>query len=132
MNKHKAMNVSLSVVQILLAAMFGMAGAMKLFSPIASLAQQMAWTGQVPELLVRFIGFSELAGALGLILPALTRIRPGLTALAAAGLIAVMILASGFHISRGEAHAVPVNFVLAALAAFVAWGRTKKAVIEPR
>ena len=128
----KTANVSLWIAQVLLAAMFGMSGVMKLMTPIDALAQQMPWVGSMPELLVRFIGLSELAGALGLILPSVTRIRPALTPLAAAGLVVVMVLASGLHISRGEIQMVPLNLVLGALAAFVAWGRTKKAPIHAR
>ena len=128
----KAMNISLWIVQILLAVMFGMSGGMKLMTPIDALAQQLGWPGAVPELLVRFIGLSEVAGALGLILPSLTRIRPSLTALAAAGLVVVMVLAAAFHLTRGEIQALPINLMLGGLAAFVAWGRTKKAPIRPR
>ncbi len=128
----RAANVSLWIAQALLAAMFGMSGVMKLMTPIDALAQQMPWVASVPDLLVRFIGLSELAGALGLILPSVTRIRPALTPLAAAGLIVVMVLASGLHISRGETQMVPINLVLGALAAFVAWGRTKKARTHAR
>lgn len=128
----KAVNISLWIVQILLGAMFGMAGFMKLSEPMEALTQQMGWPGAVPEALVRFIGLSEFAGALGLILPSVTRIRPRLTPLAAAGLVVVMILASGFHLIRGELQAIPINFVLGALAGFVAWGRSKRAPIEAR
>ena len=128
----KAMNITLWLVQILLAVMFGMAGAMKVMTPIDALAQQMGWPGTVPEPLVRFIGVSELAGAFGLILPSLTRILPSLTSLASAGLVVVMVLAAAFHVSRGEIQALPINFILGGLAAFVAWGRTKKAPIHAR
>ena len=85
---------------------------------------------QVPLALVRFIGISELLGAVGLILPALTKIKPLLTPLAALGLLTIMILAMGFHVSRGEAGTLPFNIVLGGLAAFVAWGRTSKAPIR--
>ena len=128
----KALHISLWVVQVLLAFAFGGAGLMKLTQPIADLAAKMVWPGQMPEALVRFIGLSELLGAIGLILPAVTRIKPKLTALAGAGLVVVMLLASAFHLSRGEAQVLPVNFVLGGLAAFVAWGRFKKAPIAPR
>lgn len=123
---------SLWLAQILLAVAFGLAGAMKATAPIATLAQQMVWPGDVPAWLVRFIGVSELAGALGLILPAVTRIKPGLTPLAALGLLAVMVLASAFHIARGEWQALPMNVLLGALAAFIAWGRTRKVPIQAR
>ncbi len=127
----KALNVGLWVVQVLLALAFGMAGVMKTTTPIAELALKMSWVSQAPAL-VRFIGVSELAAAVGLILPAATRIKPVLTPLAALGLVVVMVLASAFHHSRGEAHALPVTFVLGGLAAFVTWGRLRKAPISPR
>jgi putative oxidoreductase len=127
------MNTVLWVAQLLLAAMFGFAGVLKSTQPIDVLVQNgLAWAAQLPVVMVRFIGVSELLGALGLILPAATRIRPQLTPLAALGLLTIMILAMAFHLSRGEAEALPVTLVLGGLAAFVAWGRTKKAPIPPR
>ena len=128
----KLFRASLWTVQALLAAAFLMSGAGKLLQPMAALAQQMPWTADMPELLVRFIGAAELAGALGLVLPALTRIKPALTPLAALGLATIMVLASLTHIVRGELAIVPVNAVLGALALFVAWGRGRKAPIAAR
>ena len=128
----RALSIALWVVQVLLAAAFLASGLMKLTQPIDAMAAQMAWVTSVPAALVRFIGAAEVAGALGLILPSLTRIQPRLTVLAALGLIVVMVLASGTHLSRGEGGMVPINLVLAALAAFVAWGRSKAAPIAPR
>jgi putative oxidoreductase len=122
-NPNKALHYSLWAVQVLLGLAFLMAGQMKLFTAIPQLSTMLPWVASTPEALVRFIGLSELLGGLGLILPAATRIKPQLTALAAAGLVLVMVLASGFHVSRGELGALPVNFVLGGLAAFVAWGR---------
>jgi hypothetical protein len=122
---HKVWNVALWVVQLMLAVAFGFAGVFKSIAPIATLAEKMVWPGAIPEVLVRFIGVSEFAAALGLTLPAITRIRPSLTPLAAAGLLTIMVLAAGFHIWRGEFFALPSNAVLGSLAAFVAWGRWK-------
>jgi putative oxidoreductase len=125
------MNILLWLVQLVLAAAFGMAGFMKSTQPVDALVQAgIAWASQVPLPLVRFIGISELAGAIGLILPAATKIKPALTPLAALGLLTVMILAMTFHLSRGEGQALPINMVLGGLAAFVAWGRTKKVPIR--
>lgn len=98
----------------------------------AKLAQKLVWPGALPEALVRFIGLSELAAAIGLILPAATRIRPALTPIAAGGLTLIMVLATVFHVARGEVQVVPVTVVLGALAAFVAWGRGKKAQVTAR
>ncbi len=130
--RRTGLHVGLWIVQVLLAAMFAMTGLMKLSQPIDALAASLPWVTTVPEMLVRFIGAAEFAGALGLILPSLTRIQPRLTALAAIGLIVVMLLASAFHASRGEFAVVPMNLVLGAFAAFVAWGRGKAAPIAPR
>jgi uncharacterized membrane protein YphA (DoxX/SURF4 family) len=128
----KALHYGLWAAQLALAAMFGMAGTMKLATPISELATMLPWVAGAPEALVRFIGASELAGAIGLVLPAALRIQPRLTVLAAAGLALVMVLAAAFHVSRGELAALPVNAGLLALAAFVAWGRTARAPIRAR
>lgn len=125
------LRAALWAVQILLGLAFLMAGFMKATQPYEALSGQMAWVAAVHPMLVKFIGVSELAGGLGLILPSATRIAPWLTVWAAAGLVLVMVLAAGFHIYRGEFAAVPVNLVLGGLAAFVAWGRTR-APIAPR
>ena len=119
----KAMHIALWVVQVLLAAMYLMAGSMKTFTPIDQLMQKMPGMASVPEALVRFIGVSELAGALGLLLPSLLRIKPQLTPLAALGLFAIQVLAIAFHIMQGEAHVIGFNIVLAVAAAFIWWGR---------
>jgi uncharacterized membrane protein YphA (DoxX/SURF4 family) len=123
---------ALWAVQALLAAGFGMAGLMKMTQPIAELARMMIWPGDVPAALVRLIGVLDFAGAIGLILPAATRIRPALTPIAAAALVALMAGASVFHLSRGEAQMLPATLLLGALAAFVAWGRGRKARIVAR
>lgn len=128
----KLFKASLWVVQILLFAIFGMAGFMKSTMPLPELAQRLAWTGVVPQELVRFIGIVELAGALGLVLPSITRIKPILTPIAAACLALVMILATVFHTSRAEFAAIPITVSFGGLAAFVAWGRNYRAPIQPR
>jgi uncharacterized membrane protein len=64
---------------------------------------------------VRVIGVVEVLGALGLILPAATRIKPSLTPLAAIGLTTVMALASITHLVRGEVQMLPVTALLALL-----------------
>ena len=127
------MHVVLWLVQILLACAFGMAGFMKSTQPVDVLVQNgIQWANQVPVALVRFIGISELLAAIGLILPAATKIKPVLTPLAALGILTIMILAMAFHLSRSEPQMLPVNMVLGALAAFVAWGRTARVPIGPR
>lgn len=127
------MHIALWIVQVLLAAAFFMAGGTKLATPIEELAPQMSFVSHMPALMVRFIGLSEVLGAIGLILPAATRIKPGLTPLAAALLAVVMLLAflSHFVLTSDPSHAPP-SLVLGLLSAFVAWGRHKKAPITAR
>lgn len=128
----KGLNIALWIAQALLAAMFLMSGLMKTTLPIAELAQKMSVPTVLGEGMTRFIGISELLGAIGVLLPALTRVKPALTALAAAGLGVVMVLGAGYHLLQGELGGVPVTVVLAALAFFVAWGRYRVAPIASR
>lgn len=128
----RAFMIALWVGQILLAVAFVAAGAMKLVQSIDVLAATMGWPGDIPSGVVRFIGLAELAGGLGVVLPAVTRIRPHLTPLAAVGLAIVMALAAAFHLSRGEVGEITPTLILGLLAAFVAWGRGRAAPIAPR
>lgn len=131
-SKPKGLNISLWIAQFLLAALYLMAGSSKVFQPIDELTIMLPWVAQSPEGLVRFIGIAELLGALGLLLPSLLRIKPVLTPVAALGLALLQLLASGFHLSRGESSVIGMNIVLMAIALFVTWGRLKKAPIEPK
>src|SRR5881394_3765326 len=117
----KTNNRVLWVVQGLLAAMFLLAGVPKLVMS----AEQMAAPGpiQVPVLFVRFIGVCEILGAIGMILPGLTGIRPGLTPLGAAGLVIIMIGATVINLVDGPAPFAIVTGILGLMAAYVAYGR---------
>ncbi len=126
---NKAINIALWIAQVLLGLMFIMAGSMKVFQPVEVLVESLPWATSVPLLLVKFSGVSELLGGLGLLLPSLLRIKPFLTTWAAIGLAAVMILAAIFHATRGEFSDIIINIILLSLALFIAWGRSKKAVI---
>jgi hypothetical protein len=114
-------NTKLWVVQGLLAAMFLLAGVPKLIMT----PEQMAAPGpiQLPVLFIRFIGVCEILGAIGLILPGLTGIRPGLTPLGAAGLVVIMIGATVVNLVDGPAVAAILTAILGLLAAYVAFGR---------
>ncbi|HSL43969.1 MAG TPA: DoxX family protein [Anaerolineales bacterium] len=117
------MNIALWVVQILLAAMYGMAGIMKTFQT-AKAKEQLPWAKHRSDGFVRFVGISELLGGLGLILPLVTGILPSLTVLAAIGLILIQLLAIFTeHLPKKEYNVIPINIVLVALAVFVVIGR---------
>jgi uncharacterized membrane protein YphA (DoxX/SURF4 family) len=117
------MNIALWIVQGLLAALFLLAGFMKAIMPAANLNKNMAWTKDVPLPFTRFIGVAEVLGAIGLILPAVTRIQSWLTVAAAGGLVIVMLSAAIFHFSRKETSNIGGNVVLLLLAAFIIIGR---------
>ncbi len=127
----KALHIGLWVVQGLLAAAFGMAGFMKLTAPIEQLAENgMSFVNDYSEGMVRFIGISELLGALGLIIPAAFRFKTFLTPLAAVGLAIIMILATSYHIGANEPIIGSVVFFV--LTTFIAWGRFKLAPIQAK
>jgi len=125
--------IGLWAAQIVLALLYAMPAYMKLMmSPDELMQMGLLWAGGAPLSLVRFIGLAELAGAIGLILPAATRIMPKLTLYAAMGLVAIQALAIPFHIYRGEFEALPFNLIYLGLAVLIIWGRTTKAPIAPR
>ena len=127
-NLSKPLNIGLWVAQALLALVFIGTGVFKLVTPIATLAGMWPWAGEYP-VLVRLTGILDLCGGIGIVLPALTRIRPRLTVLAALGCAALMAGAIVFHLSRGEGANTPFNVVMLVLALFVWWGRRAKTPI---
>ena len=118
------MNIVLWIIQILLALLFLFAGGTKLFMSEAALTQMAPPNSIVlPILLLRFIGLCEVLGALGLILPGITRIRRGLTPLAACGLLIIMIGAVVTTVMGLGAAAAITPLVAGVLCAVVAYGR---------
>jgi uncharacterized membrane protein YphA (DoxX/SURF4 family) len=126
------LNISLWVVQALLGVLFIATGLWKLLTPVAELATMIPWAGQVPESFLQAIAVIDLLGGLGLLLPALTRIKPGLTVMAALGCALLQVCAIVFHASRGELMNTPFNFLLVGLSLFVAWGRRYRAPLPAR
>lgn len=128
------MNINLVtwLVQGLLAITLIGGAVWKVVTPIAELAAHMPWMGQVAPSFLYLTAFFDLMGGLGVFLPSLTRIKPGLTVLAALACVALMICAIAFHVSRGEAADTPFNFVVIAFSLFVAWARYRKVPIVPR
>jgi DoxX-like family len=114
-----AVNIALWIVQGLLAVIFLFAGSMKLILPIEALSGPVA----LPGPFLRFIGVAEVLGAIGLIFPWLLRIRPGLTPLAAAGLVVIMTGATVVTAMAGQVAPALVPLIVGLLAALVAYGR---------
>lgn len=122
------MKLAVWVVSGLLALGFLGTGAMKVFPPEADVA---ALAEGVPVILMRMAGVAEILGALGLILPAATRIMPILTPLAASGLVVTMIGATIANLVIGEYASIVQTIIFGALAAFVAWARFGPYAVEP-
>jgi putative oxidoreductase len=123
------MNILLWVLQVLLALAFFAHGALMVFPPAAIVDQMNA---SLPRWFQLFLGVAEILAAVGLTLPGLTRVRPGLVACAAAGLMIVMICATLFHLTRGELSSALTTVVLLAIATFIAYMRWRVAPIPSR
>jgi uncharacterized membrane protein YphA (DoxX/SURF4 family) len=133
----KSFNVLLWTLQVLWGVFFSFTGFGKIlaYDPAVwnHMLHNVAWFSAVPQALFVFIGVCEFLGGIGLILPAMTGVKPKLTPFAAIGLTLVMVLAAIFHIVRGEANFfLPVNLVLGVVAAFIAYGRLIAMPIAPR
>jgi DoxX-like family len=114
------MNLALWIIQGLLALLFLFSGGVKLVIPTDQLVKQ---APQFSALFLRFIGVCEVLGAVGLILPRLLRIRPGLTPLAAVGLVIIMIGATTVTAASGSIPQALFPAFVGLLAAFIAYGR---------
>ena len=122
------MNRTLWIVQIILAAIFLFAGGAKFVVPAEEMTKGMPVWLSISFL--HFIGTCEVLGAIGLILPGLLHIRPGLTPLAAAGLTIIVIGATVLTVQAGMPATALFPLVTAVLAAFVAYGRWRLAPLE--
>ena len=123
--KKPIMTYALWIAQGLLALVFLFAGGIKLLLPLEVMTEQMPLP--LPGEFLRFIGVAEVLGAIGLILPGLLGIRPGLTPLAAAGLVIIMtgatVLTLAGVVPGGGVAAALIPLVVGLLSAFVAYGR---------
>ncbi|SEB87587.1 DoxX-like family protein [Nocardioides exalbidus] len=116
------MDIAYWIVAGLLAVFYLYAGGTKVVQSQEQLAPMMAWAGTtIPMAGVRAIGVLEVAGALGLVLPRLTGVLPGLAVAAAIGLTVLQVLALGFHASRGETKDLWLNGVLVVVGAVAVW-----------
>ena len=124
------MKYVLWTLQILLALVFLFAGGSKFLMSADEMTAQM--TVKLPILFIRFIGTCEILGVLGLILPSALRIKPGLTPLAAAGLMIITLGATVVTVMGGQP--IPALFPLgvATASGFVAYGRWKLLPIKSR
>ena len=115
------MTVAYWIVAALLTVVYLYAGALKLVRTREQLRPMMEWVENTPMWAVRAIGAVELLGAAGLILPPATGIVPALAIAAAIGFAVLQVLATGLHLSRGEAKVTGLNVALIVAAAVAAW-----------
>ena len=117
------MNIALWIVQALMALVFLANGVRKLMPPLFALVKATPLLGALPLPFVRFIGAAELLGAIGLVLPAATKIAPVLTPAAAAGIALLMVCATVVNAARREYAKIGLTCGLLLLAVFVVYGR---------
>ncbi|HSS21307.1 MAG TPA: DoxX family protein [Pyrinomonadaceae bacterium] len=115
------MNILLWILQFLLGALFIFAGVMKFVVPIQEMTKGMKVP--IPGSFLLFIGAVEILGGLGLVLPSLLKIKPGLTPLAAIGLAIIMIGAVVVTVAGGDVAPALIPLVIGLLCIFIAYGR---------
>jgi len=123
--KKPIMTYALWIAQGLLALVFLFAGGIKLILPLEVMTEQMPLP--LPGEFLRFIGVAEVLGAIGLILPGLLGIWPGLTPLAASGLVIIMTSATALTVAGGDVGSALIPLVVGLLSVFVAYGRGRLA-----
>lgn len=116
------MNIALWIVQGLMAAAFLMAGVTKAFQ-YEKAKVMIPWVKDVSKGLVTFIGWAELLGGLGLILPWALGVATILTLIAASGIGLILILSIIFHVKRNEYEAIAINPFMLLLLVFIVVGR---------
>jgi uncharacterized membrane protein YphA (DoxX/SURF4 family) len=130
------MNIALWTLQVLFGVFWSVTGFGKAccidLAVWNHMLPQVPWFAAIPRALFVFIGACEFLGGVGLILPAMTRVKPKLTPIAAFGLTLIMVLAFAFHIARGEYNFfLPTNLLLGTVTAFIGYGRLFLRPIAP-
>lgn len=113
------MAIILSILDLLLAVVFVFAGSTKAFQPVDKLESKMAWVKDYTPRTVKLIGWAELLGGAGLILPGLVGL--GILQFAAAiCLAALMVGAAVWHFRHDDAKGAIPSIVLGVLLALLA------------
>lgn len=126
----RGLNAALWAVQTLLFLLFAGGAVWKVVTPRHEIAEMMPWVGEVPAAFFYGTAALDFLGGVGVLLPAVTRVRPELTPWAALGCALLMAAAAIFHTQRGEASDTPFNYVLLVLSSFVYFGRRYRVPIS--
>jgi putative oxidoreductase len=129
-SNERLLHFSVWAAQALLATFFAAMASLKLLLHAERLVEIMAWAETVPLPLVRLLGAIELLGAIAVAAPAVTRAPQRVVGYSALGFLTLMMSAAIIHIARGELRMLTINLGVAALAAFVAWGRLAHKPLE--
>ncbi|MFF1529140.1 DoxX family protein [Cellulomonas sp. NPDC058312] len=116
------------IPQLLVVLVFAGGGAYKLVTPYADVVEQF---GDIPQGLVVTASVLEVIGGIGVLLPTLTRILPGLTVWAALGCALLQAGAVVFHVTAGDTDGLALNAALIVLSLSVAWLRWRVAPVAP-
>ncbi len=123
MKETGTLNKLLWTAQLILAALYVSAGVWKVTGEGPSMETMMPGFSLT---LIRLVGVVETLAALGLVLPVASRKMMRVSGWAGAILAAEAVLFVVHHVSHGAYGPAGVTFVLGLLAAFVAWGRSKR------
>jgi len=121
-----AMNTALWILNVFLGTAFTIGGtAMLVLSKerYRSLHETQQWVDDFTAGQVKVIAAIKLIGGLGLLLPAVGDVAPGLIPVAACGLALFMAGAGTTRFRRGEVQSLVGDLVFLAMFAFLAWGR---------
>lgn len=118
-------NVALWVIQAILALGFVFGGLSKIVQPKEKLAEKFRWfwVNDFSAGAVKLIGAAEVAGGIGIVLPALLNIAPLLTPIAGISLAILMSGALVVHLRRKENSEAVAPLVLVFVFLFIAYGR---------
>jgi hypothetical protein len=113
------MEAVIASLQIGLSCVFLYFGLLKVFMPIEKIEKRVTWARDYSISRLRFFGFLEIAGAIGLIVPYIFGFLPILTPISATGLAMVMAGATMVHLRRDEIWMILLNIFIIFLLAGV-------------
>jgi len=120
--RRPGLHYALWVLQWMLGVALVGAGTFKLLLPFDQAVEVFPWAADVSGLFI-VTSVLDILGGIGIVLPALVRVLPRTTVVAAVGVLFLMLSSVVFYLSRGEASEIAPNLVMAAVAAAIAWGR---------